>query len=659
MRNSRCYYSANIETFLRQSDDEIFGIICSNADKQELVLQQLNAWKDEIKILKAQLVRCTEGRIIIEYIIPRMGKRADVVFLYRNIVFVLEFKCGEIAYTSSAYNQVYDYALDLQNFQKESHNKLIVPIIVATDAPNFPNSIREHNRVLEPLRCNKGNISSTIQQIADRYNNEPHFDYKKWEFSKYYPTPTIVEAAQALYRGHKVENITRSDADAYNLSVTLDAVKKIIEYSKEHKKKSICFVTGVPGAGKTLVGLTLSIEFSDAKEHEHAVFLSGNQPLVTVLQEALARDKIMQAKDHGINTTKSDALRSVSEFIQIIHKYRDSFVGNANVPPEKITIFDEAQRAWTRDQIEKFMRTKKGVESFEYSEPEFLIQTMDRNKDWAVIVCLVGGGQEINTGEAGLPEWFDALRRSFVNWEVFVSPQLNDTEYCRNQRWSNVIKGLNVHERPDLHLATSIRSFRTPALASFVKAVLDTDMESAKRYYESFKDKYPIFLTRDIAEAKEWIKSMCNGTTRYGLLASSGALRLKPAGIFVKNGLDVANWFLNDKYDVRSSYYLEDVATEFDIQGLELDYTLVAWDADFRFDGSSWNCYRFLGNEWQNLHSYDSQLYLKNAYRVLLTRARQGMAIYIPKGDENDHSRLPSYYNKTYAFIAEAMGLNE
>lgn len=658
MRNPRCYYSADIETFLRQSDDEIFGIICSNEGNHNLIIQQSNAWKDEIRILKTQLDQCSEGRIIIEYIIPRMGKRADVVFLYKNIVFVLEFKCRSFEYTSSAYNQVYDYALDLQNFQKESSDRIIVPIIVATDAPNFPNIIREHNRVLEPLRCNKGNISNVIQQVASRYNNEAHFDYKQWEFSEYYPTPTIVEAAQALYRGHKVENITRSDADAHNLSETMDAVKDIIEYSKNNKKKSICFVTGVPGAGKTLVGLTLSIEFSDAANNEHAVFLSGNQPLVTVLQEALARDKIMQAKEQGLKITKQDALRSTSAFIQIIHKYRDSFVGNDNVPPEKITIFDEAQRAWTHEQIEKFMCTKKGIESFEYSEPEFLIHTMDRHKDWAVIVCLVGGGQEINTGEAGLPEWFDALRRSFANFEIFISPQLNDTEYCRTQRWSDVTKGLNVHEIPDLHLATSIRSFRTPSLASFVKSILDADIESAKRYYETFKDKYPIFLTRDIAEAKEWIKSMCHGTTRYGLLASSGALRLKPSGIFVKNSLDVANWFLNDKYDVRSSFYLEDVATEFDIQGLELDYTLVAWDADFRFEGADWNCYRFSGNEWQNLHSYDSQLYLKNAYRVLLTRARQGMAIYIPKGDEHDHSRLPSYYNKTYAFLAETMGLN-
>lgn len=657
MRNPICYYSANIETFMQQSDAEIFGIICSNVGNHKLILQQSNAWKDEIRILKTQLARYSEGRVIIEYIIPRMGKRVDVVFLYKNIVFLLEFKCGDFAYTSSAYNQVYDYALDLQNFQKESCDKLIVPIIVATDAHSFPNTIIEHEKVVEPLRCNKGNISSSIQQIADKYNNENHFDYKQWEFSEYYPTPTIVEAAQALYRGHKVESITRSDADACNLSQTMDAVKDIIEYSKTNKKKSICFVTGVPGAGKTLVGLTLSIEFSDTANDEHAVFLSGNQPLVTVLQEALARDQILQAKEHGSKLSKSEAIRRTSAFIQIIHKYRDSFVGNKNVPPEKITIFDEAQRAWTHDQIEKFMRTKKGVEDFEYSEPEFLIQTMDRQKDWAVIVCLVGGGQEINTGEAGLPEWFDALRRSFANWEVFVSPQLNDTEYCRDRHWSDVIKGLNVHETPDLHLATSIRSFRTPSLASFVKSILDADIENAKRYYESFKDKYPIFLTRDIAEAKKWIKSMCHGSTRYGLLASSGALRLKPSGIFVKNNLDVANWFLNDKYDVRSSYYLEDVATEFDIQGLELDYTLVAWDADFRFESTSWNCYRFLGNEWQNLHSYDSQLYLKNAYRVLLTRARQGMAIYIPKGDENDHSRLPSYYNKTYAFLAETMGL--
>ncbi|MEG1726138.1 MAG: DUF2075 domain-containing protein, partial [Anaerovoracaceae bacterium] len=481
------------------------------------------------------------------------------------------------------------------------------------------------------------------------------FDYQIWEDSEYLPTPTIIEAAQALYRGHNVHDITRSDAGAENLTITTEELNKIFEYSKANHKKSICFVTGVPGAGKTLVGLNIAIERSDAAKGEHAVFLSGNFPLVTVLQEALARDKVLQSKQNGEKLSKSDALRSTSAFIQIIHKYRDSFVGNSNIPPERIAIFDEAQRAWTHTMIANFMTTKKGIDNFPYSEPEFLISTMNRHTDWAVIVCLVGGGQEINTGEAGLPEWFDSLNKSFPDWEVFVSPELNDTEYRRDRTWANLKSDLKVHEDKDLHLATSIRSFRTPDLAAFVKAVLDVDVEKAKFLYQRLKDKYPILLTRNLDTAKTWVKEHCQGTTRYGLLASSGGLRLKPEGIFVKNEISVANWFLNGKDDVRSSYYLEDVVTEFDIQGLELDYSIVAWDADFRYDGEKWAYNNFVGNKWQNINSADNQLYLKNAYRVLLTRARQGMAIYIPEGNDFDHTRYNDFYNRTYNYLRKIL----
>ena len=386
------------------------------------------------------------------------------------------------------------------------------------------------------------------------------------------------------------------------------------------------------------------------------MFLSGNYPLVTVLQEALARDKVeqeKQEKQRGNRVSKADALRSTTAFIQIIHKYRDSFVGNDHIPPERIAIFDEAQRAWTHDMIAKFMLTKKGVPKFRYSEPEFLISTMDRHQDWAVIVCLVGGGQEINTGEAGLPEWFDSLRRAFPNWDVYITPQLNDVEYRRERAWQDMIADLTIFECEKLHLATSVRSFRTSDLAAFVKAILDVDIEHAKELYQRIKDKYPIRLTRDLNTAKRWVHEQCQGTTRYGMLASSGALRLKPEGIFIKNKINVANWFLNGRDDVRSSYYLEDVVSEFDIQGLELDYSIVAWDADFRFDGTEWTYYSFVGNRWQNVASEERKLYLKNAYRVLLTRARQGMILFIPEGSDTDVTRKREWYDRTLCFLRE------
>lgn len=654
MRNLRAYYTASIKDFLAQSTAEILGVIHQNCISAETTIQQNNTWEQEVNILKNQLLGMEEGRIIFEYTIPRMGRRVDVVLLHKNIVFLLEFKCGDDQYRASTVDQVYDYALDLRNFQKESHDKLIANIIVSTRAPQIDMNIVESERIIEPIFCNSTNIREAVNAVAQKYN-EKGFDYIAWENSEYLPTPTIVEAAQALYRGHNVHDITRSDAGAENLTVTTDAINDIIDYSKANGRKSICFVTGVPGAGKTLVGLNIAIQHANAKEGEHAVFLSGNFPLVDVLQEALARDKVEQAKQIGEKISKSEALRSTSAFIQIIHKYRDSFVGNDNIPPERVAIFDEAQRAWTKEQIANFMATKKGVADFGYSEPEFLISTMDRHKDWAVVICLVGGGQEINKGEAGLPEWFDSLKRAFPDWDVYVTPQLNDSEYRRNAEWDDMIGGLNVTEKEELHLATSVRSFRTPDLAAFVKAVLDVDTEQAKELYAKIKDKYPLLLTRDLSEAKAWVKKRSKGTTRYGLIASSGALRLKPEGIFVKNSIDVPNWFLNGKDDVRSCYALEDVVTEFDIQGLEIDYSVLAWDADFRFVNGEWTYNNFTGNKWNKVNSEENRLYLKNAYRVLMTRARQGMAIFIPKGNDEDTTRQRSFYDETYNYLKEIM----
>ena len=357
--------------------------------------------------------------------------------------------------------------------------------------------------------------------------------------------------------------------------------------------------------------------------------------------------------------------QSSSEIIGIIHSNdisAETTIQQSNTWESEVQILKDQLRSFS-DGIITFEYTiprmgKKGVSPFLYSEPEFLISTMDRHQDWAVIICLVGGGQEINTGEAGLPEWFDSLRRAFPYWDVYITPQLNDEEYRREREWDDMISDLQIHENPDLHLATSVRSFRTPDLAAFVKAVLDVDTDAAKELYSRIKDKYPIVLTRDLNKAKKWVREQCQGTTRYGLLASSGALRLKPEGIFVKNEVSVANWFLNGKDDVRSSYYLEDVVSEFDIQGLELDYSIVAWDADFRFDGEQWGYYNFSGSRWMNVASEDRKLYLKNAYRVLLTRARQGIAIFIPEGSDTDHTRKREYYDRTYEYL-RAVGVEE
>lgn len=648
----RAFYSNTLDMFLKENKNEILGIIATNNgfDLNDL---QKNTWIYEITLLQSILTAFDmQSKILFEYTIPRIGKRIDNVLLINNIVFLLEFKVGEHSFNGYEIDQVLDYALDLKNFHKESHDKLIVPILVCSEADDKINEVSIYeDKIVKPLLCNKTNLQKTIMDVSAAFS-EPNFDYVEWENSIYLPTPTIIEAAQALYSHHSVEEISRSDAGAYNLSITTQKINEIIDYSKSNNKKAICFITGVPGAGKTLAGINIANERHKFEENEHAVFLSGNFPLVDVLQEALARDE----KERS-NIAKSEALRRVSSFIQIIHHYRDAYVGNNDVPTEKVAIFDEAQRAWTKEQIANFMARKKGVPNFEYSEPEFLISTLDRHDDWAVIICLVGGGQEINTGEAGLIEWFESLKRSFKHWDIYVSDKIIDNEYTRGHDIAELTEGLNVVVEENLHLATSIRSFRSENVSAFVKYLLDNNLTKSRETLATL-GQYPIKITRNLDSAKNWVRSIARGSERYGLLASSGALRLKAVGIFVKNEISAPSYFLENKSDVRSSYYLEDCATEFAVQGLELDWSIVAWDADLRYNGTIWTYNRFNGSRWNNVNSESNKLYLKNAYRVLLTRARQGMVIYVPYGDSKDATRPPAFYDKTFDFLKQ-IGIGE
>ncbi len=641
----RYYYADVIHDFLLKEPYTIFGELTAHDAFAADDLQK-NTWIAEIEFLKRELAGMPEGHILFEYTIPRIGDRIDAIVIYRGIVFLLEFKVGETAYTKTAMEQVLDYALDLRCFHKESHSKLLVPILIATQAPSVPSQIELVDlAMLAPLKCNKSNLGKTIAAIAQSYGRTP-FSAQSWIDSAYMPTPTIIEAARALYRGHRVEDITRRDAGAINLSQTADAINRIIDHSKANRRKSICFVTGVPGAGKTLAGLNLSVERQRIDESEHAVFLSGNFPLVAVLQEALARDKCRQS---GI--TKTAALRQVKDFIQIIHHFRDDAIAISAAPYEKVAIFDEAQRAWTQEQLARFMKEKKGIIDFPQSEPEFLISIMDRHTDWAAIVCLVGGGQEINTGEAGLSEWFATLERSFSNWDVYLSDKITDAEYAGGVSMAAQVN--NLHIEPDLHLSVSLRSFRSEKVSAFVKVLLDGKKAEAQALYESFKDVYPIVLTRDLDLAKVWIRSKAKGSQRYGITATSGSNRLRAYGVWVQSKIDPPTWFLNGNDDVRSSYYMEETATEFDIQGLELDYSIICWDANLRFDGNDFEYYHFRGNRWEHINHPVRAQYLKNAYRVLLTRARQGFVIFVPEGDPADPTRDPAFYQGVYSYLRD------
>ena len=555
----RAYYSNSIKEFLKQDELTIFGEIVSNDQFSAQDLQK-NTWKREIEILKRELSYFESGHILFEYTIPRIGNRVDNVFIYKGIIFLLEFKVGEKTYPNYAIEQVTDYALDLNSFHKESHNKLLVPILVSTEATEEWQEIKEiRKNILETHCCKELNIHKYIQEIVENYN-ENEFNPIQWVNSIYMPTPTIIEAAQVLYNGHNVKDISRNDASTINLNKTTEEINKIIDSSKTNNRKSICFITGVPGAGKTLAGLNIAIERQKIDKGEHAVFLSGNGPLVDVLREALARDDIERNK-----TTKKESLRKAEEFIQKIHHFRDDAISTNEAPFEKVVIFDEAQRAWDKENLKDFMERKKGVKNFEMSEPDFLISILDRHKDWAVIICLIGGGQEINNGESeGIAGWFEAIRNKYQNWDVYISDKIVEEEYLKGKNFKDLVKDINYTEKENLHLSVSLRSFRSEKVSNFVKLLLNNDILNASELYKEIRKDYPIFLTRDINTAKTWIKSKAKGSERYGMIASSGAKRLRKYGIWIQNKVEAEKWFLNPKNDIRSSYFLEETATEFD-----------------------------------------------------------------------------------------------
>jgi hypothetical protein len=650
---NRYYYGNSIKGFLNQSDSEIIGILSLN-DLFSSDKTQKDAWTYQIQALKKTLMSFG-GEIFFEYSIPRMGRRIDVVLLIKNVLFLLEYKVGEKQFHSHAIDQVWDYALDLKNFHETSHHLPIAPILIATKHStsylDFITVSREDN-VLSPIKTNGENLIEIISNIISFVGNDS-IGIEFWEKGKYSPTPTIIEAAIALYSNHSVEDIARSDAEATNLALTSTSISKIIQHSKRNNQKTICFVTGVPGAGKTLVGLNIATQHLDKEKQETSVFLSGNGPLVTILREALTRDAVKREKAKGNKIKKSDAAREVKLFIQNVHHFRDDYLADMDAPKDHIAIFDESQRAWDLQQTVNFMQRKKNIPNFSFSEPEFLISCMDRHKNWAVIICLVGGGQEINTGEAGIKEWIESLNRSFPAWHIYISSNLTDSEYAAGNALEYLTGRQNVFYKKDLHLSVSMRSFRAEHLATLVKNLLDIDIANAKFHLNQIKKKYPIVITRDLNQAKKWLKEKARGTERYGIIVSSNAQRLKPYAIDVKSPIDPIHWFLDEKEDVRSSFYLEDVATEFHVQGLELDWACVTWDADFRFSENGWESFSFVGTKWHRVIKEERKTYLKNAYRVLLTRARQGMVIVIPKGDTTDATRNPDFYDTTYEYLKQ------
>ena len=675
----RFYYGKTIAEFLAEEPEAIFGAL-SQAESFDTARDQKNAWNEEIGLLKS-ILQGYNGDVFFEYSIPRLGKRVDVILLINGVVLCLEFKAGAERFETADKEQVWDYALDLKNFHEPSRDLFVAPVLVATDAPDEPFELVTCNyddKVYAPLQANASTLKEAIVKVVDA-TPKANVEGMNWARGRYSPTPTIIQAASALYAKHNVENITRCDAGE-NLKVTTDFILGVIDHAKAKNEKCICFVTGVPGAGKTLVGLNVAMKQFEKKEP--AVYLSGNKPLVDVLTEALARDKVKQEREAGNQYTLTTARREVKSFIQIIHHYRDNALAKLKMPirdgkleideakakkheedgyseVEHVAIFDEAQRLWDQPHLSAWLARKKGVQNFPMSESEFLIWSLDLRPDWAVVVCLVGGGQEINSGEAGIAEPIRAANDTFPNWNVFISPQLIAKEYAEGNVDALLKTNPKVQKDVSLHLATSMRSFRAENLSNFVGQLLDRDASAAKTTYAEFCANYPIMLTRDLAKAKAWLRKVSGGSERYGMICSSQAFRLRPLAIDVRAKPNIVDWFLDDITDIRSSLFLEDVATEFDIQGLELDWSCLIWDGDFQYAPDGWIQKDFSGGKWKNINAPERRAFQVNAYRVLLTRARKGMIICVPEGDRGhppDDTRRPEFYDETYKYLC-SLGL--
>jgi hypothetical protein len=660
MASGRAWWDGTGAALAAAEPEAVFGRLAANCPF-DVVQAQSGAWGVQIAQLQALGAELPSAHIFLEFAIPRMGRRADAVIVAGGLVFVLEYKVGAADFARHALLQVQGYALDLAHFHETSRGLPIIPVLVATQAParGAGLGLWAGQGVHPPLCAAPADLGLLIGQHVAASSAAP-IDALVWAQGDYRPTPTIIEAAQALFRGHAVAEISRSGAGAENLTRTTEAIDAVIARCEAQGEKAILFVTGVPGAGKTLAGLNIACSRMDAAQGAPATFLSGNGPLVEVLREALVRDRRRRQREPvpGDPDLRYLANREPDAFVQNVHKFRDDQLRSARPPAEHVVIFDEAQRAWTADETRRFMTTKRGMAEWQQSEPAFLLSVMDRHPDWCTVICLVGEGQEINRGEAGIGAWVEALGQgALARWRVHASPHLMG----RDARLTPPLRSYLAHRaapgNPDLHLAVSVRSFRARQVSDYVGALLEDGPGRAKALFPNHEE-FPLVRTRKLVQARQWLRARRAGGERAGLVASSNALRLKPEGLFLKSKVDVCSWFLNGREDVRSSDMLEDAASEFDVQGLELDWTGVAWDLNLMRGPDGWVPRRFRGTAWEPVNDADKRAYVVNSYRVLLTRARQGMVIFVPRGETEDPTRPPADYDAVDAWL-EACGIPE
>ncbi len=650
------YYAETVRAFLSSASRDLESKLVAAYERDrynELKTAQLTAWRDQIQTLKSALSSdelasqgASDWGIALEFVIPRRMGRVDTVLLIGDAIIGIEFKTEQV--DSSAADQIEDYCLDLLHFHEPSHDRSIYPVVVGAQH----GSMRERKqRFARQLRSTtvlgRDSLGEFIRSVADQHATGIQIPIQAWNLGEYHPVPSIIEAARAMFADMEVEDIARADCDPVNLTKTVSTIRDIAVSSMARKRKTVCFVTGVPGAGKTLAGLKL-VHDRNLREatSTDSVFLTGNLPLVKVLRTALAKDTARR-KRQGLRISGRDPKTTIDTVLG----YKKTHTKTSAPPHENIVVFDEAQRAWNAERTAEYL---DGTDTWkDYSEPELLMAILDRH-DWAVLVALVGGGQEINKGEAGIGEWGRALLSRFTHWDIATSQQALDGAYGAGAKLfeSEVPVHAKVAIYPSLHLDNPTRQFRGKTIARWAEWLLLGNCDECRRVLQDNSD-YPIYLTRDLQRAKDWLRAVASGTERYGCIASSESKRLRAEGLELPPARadGVEHWFLAQEGDVRSSFQLEVAANEFQIQGLEIDWACLCWGGDFLREQQRWVLQRFRGTQWQNIGQPEARAYLINSYRVLLTRARQGMILFVPRGDDKDLTRPSAPLDATAEFL--------
>lgn len=723
-----CVLSRTIEEFLKISGNEFTGLLKEKS-------RQTAAWENQRQNLQSALKE-KQGRIIFEYGISGFPKVIDVVLLMRGIIFVLEYKNWNNQAEKADLSQTNDYALRLKYFHDKSNDYPIVPILVATDADD--NDVAYNLKAIDDVYETAISNSKRLRDVIDYYEKEigknidPSWE-KEWEKGIYKASPTIIQAAIQVWNKQNVQGLSKEDgiSDPDTRVEAEDYILEIIRNAEKNKKKAIVFVTGVPGAGKTLVGLNVSVR---AQEYG-ASMLSGNGPLVEVLTAALRRNLDKQYKDNKLTQKVKDQYEkikskktqkdkdqikdklSVEAILRGVYSYKTEIIEKRlnwqNKPyclkskpcSQHVVIYDESQRAWT---LEKMLIPgqhgkkdwQKEEAGWEFSEPGILLWDMNQ-LDWGVFICLVGGGQEIHNGEAGICEWLYTLTcqnpniGNYDQWEIHIAKDLKGPQYNqKDTRGKSIFDYYDelrdrITEDGRLHLKKGQRTTRSGEVAPFIDKLIEG--KATANMYNSFKSYFPIYLTQDVQVAKTKLRelqskhqALTEEGARIGMLMSSHGKRLRPLGFVDHKETEflskTSGWFLDSKEkNIDSSDFLEVALSEFFVQGLELDFCTVLWDADFRYNlkGKKWHYFNFNKHDWTEIVDKDpnrcrkeknrqetiegnkknelSRFYMRNAYRVLLTRARYGMVICVPKGDPDDDTRKESFYDGTYKYL-ESLG---